>query len=113
MGVVYYSNYLMYFDIARASMFRQTGLPYGALIKHGLMLPVVEAVCKYKASALCDDLLAVFVWCDNVEEFHIKFAYEIRREATPLAFGFTRHKCINAQGKIIQPFPELLKLLGR
>jgi acyl-CoA thioester hydrolase len=113
MGVVYYANYLMYFDMARASMFRQAGLPYAVLIKHGLLLPVLEAACSYKAPARCDDLLTARVWCDDVQESRIRLVYEIRRENRLLASGHTLHLCVSAQGKVVQPFPELLKLLGR
>ena len=46
MGVVYYANYLVYFEMARSEMLREAGMPYGDLEEKGLRLPVVEARCE-------------------------------------------------------------------
>ena len=51
MGVVYYANYLVYFEMARSEMMREAGMPYSELEARGLRLPVIEAHCEYKAPA--------------------------------------------------------------
>ena len=57
MGVVYYANYLEYFERSRTEMLREAGLSYSEMEKMGYFLPVSEAYCKYSGSARYDDLL--------------------------------------------------------
>src|SRR5882724_10945713 len=60
MGMVYYANYLRYFEVARNEYLRAAGAPYRAFEEtHGLMLPVVEALVTYHRSARYDDVLVV------------------------------------------------------
>src|SRR5690242_7155678 len=95
MGVVYYANYFRYFEFARAEYFRTRGGTYRDLEKEGYALPVVEATCRYKASAKYDDLIAI----ETKLELHrasMTFSYQIRRDGEPavLATGHTVHACI-------------------
>ncbi len=59
MAVVYYANYLEYFERSRTEMLRDAGLPYSALEAQGIYLPVAEASLKYLASAHYDELLTI------------------------------------------------------
>ncbi|MFL5396949.1 MAG: acyl-CoA thioesterase, partial [Myxococcales bacterium] len=56
MGVVYYANYLRYFEAARAALWRSLGLSYKDLESWGIALPVVEANCRYRRPAHNEDL---------------------------------------------------------
>ncbi|MBI2347921.1 MAG: acyl-CoA thioesterase, partial [Deltaproteobacteria bacterium] len=47
MGVVYYANYLRWFEIGRTELLRQIGMPYTAIEKKGLRFPVIEVSCRY------------------------------------------------------------------
>ncbi|NQZ58345.1 MAG: acyl-CoA thioesterase, partial [Lentisphaeraceae bacterium] len=58
MGVVYYANFLTYFERVRNEFFRELKYSYRKLEQQGVMLPVVEAHCNYKQPALYDDLLS-------------------------------------------------------
>src|SRR5678815_4837158 len=61
MGVVYYGNYLRFFEIARNEFLRQAGARYHAFEQeHRLMLPVVEARVRYRRPARYDDELAIY-----------------------------------------------------
>lgn len=111
MGVVYYANYLVYFEMARSEMLREAGMPYGDLEEKGLRLPVVEARCEYKVPARFDDLLIIHTWCDEIKGPKIRLDYEMFRGEELLATGHTIHACVSAQGKVIRPFPELRRLL--
>ena len=62
MGVVYYANYLEYFERSRTEMLRAAGLPYSELEKKGIILPVSEAYCKYLGPARYDDLPTFRSW---------------------------------------------------
>ena len=51
LGVVYYANYFRYFELSRSEYFRARGGSYVDVEKRGLMLPVVDASCSYRAPA--------------------------------------------------------------
>ena len=53
MGVVYHGNYFTWFDIGRTEFFRNMGIVYTRLEEEGILLPVIEAQCRYiKASQI-------------------------------------------------------------
>ncbi len=111
MGVVYYANYLVYFEMARSEMLRECGMPYGELEAQGLRLPVVEVRCEYKTPARFDDLLMIRTWCEGIKGPKVRLSYEIMRGDEVVATGHTVHACVSTQGKVIRPFPELHRLL--
>ncbi len=113
MAVVYYANYLVYFERARNELLREGGLPYIQMEADGIMLPVIEAVCKYKNSAKYDDLLDIFVWIEEIKGAKIKIACEIRRKDDIIVFGHTVHVCLNRDGKVVKPSKKLLELVGK
>ncbi len=109
-GVVYNANYLRFFEIGRTEMMRAWALPYSAIEAMGCILPVTETYLRFKAPAAYDDLLAIAVSLVEVSRVACRFHYAIVREEadgrTPLLVkGFTRHACVNRQGKL-SPFPE-------
>ena len=59
MGVVYYSNYLVWFEIGRTEWLRVTGWTYREMEAEGLALPVIEAHCEYRQGARYDDDLEI------------------------------------------------------
>ena len=79
MGVVYYANYLVYFERSRTEMLRDAGLPYSTLEKDGVFLPVSEAYCKYLAPAHYDELLIFKSHVEEIKGVRIKMASEIQR----------------------------------
>jgi acyl-CoA thioester hydrolase len=97
MGVVYYANYLVWFEIGRVELMRSLGLAYSQMENHhGLVLPVIEAQCRYRAPAKCDDEILIETKPSLVRGSVIKFAYRILKkhsDAEPqlLAEGETVH----------------------
>ena len=98
MNVVYYANYLVWFEVGRGELMRSLGLNYSQLeIQHKLVLPVVEATCRYRSPARYDDEIMVETRPSLVRGSVIKFAYRIlRRNANDtephlLAEGETVH----------------------
>ena len=60
MGIVYYANYLVWFEIGRVELLRSLGLAYSQLeTEHECILPVVEASCRYRAPARYDDEILI------------------------------------------------------
>ena len=80
MGIVYYANYLVWFEIGRVELLRSLGLAYSQLeIEHQCILPVVEASCRYRSPARYDDRILIEARPALLRGFVIKFAYRILR----------------------------------
>lgn len=99
MGVVYYANYLRYFESARAAYWRDLGKSYRDLEAWGIALPVIEAHCNYRRSAHYEDLLLVDVGVSELRGASLRFAYRVLRGAELLADGYTRHAVIGTDGR--------------
>jgi len=106
-GVVYYGNYLRYFEMGRTELMRSIGLPYSQLEADGLILPVVENYARYKASARYDDLIVIRAALAEAGKVSCRFHYHIRRhdDGTLLVKGFTVHAVVNRRGKLAR-FPD-------
>src|SRR6266496_48515 len=91
MSVVYYGNYLTYFEVGRVEYLREKSLPM-SLVNQRIHMPVVEAFVKYVKPAKLDDLLEVVSRVSERRRASFTFSYEIRNESRELvATGFTRH----------------------
>ncbi|MDA8227952.1 MAG: thioesterase family protein [Desulfitobacterium hafniense] len=99
MGVVYHSNYLVWFEVGRSELFRDLGLPYTLFEEAGLILAVVEANCRYKQPAHYDDEVAVITTLSKFSSRMVTFTYEVYREDTLLVVGNTSHVFINKHGR--------------
>jgi acyl-CoA thioester hydrolase len=99
MGVVYYANYLRFFESARAAYWRSLGKTYKDLEAAQVALPVVEAHCNYRKPAYYEDLLEVEVTVGELRAASLRFVYTIRRGADVLAEGYTRHAVIGPTGR--------------
>ena len=100
MGVVYHSNFLIWFEVGRVELLRQLGFTYKEMEREdGCYIAVVDARCRYKAPARYDDQIVVRTHLKNVRDSLIHFGYEIVREsgATLLAEGETTHIVTDAQ----------------
>jgi acyl-CoA thioester hydrolase len=112
MGVVYYANYFVYFEMARSAMFREAGLPYGKLEERGVMLPVVAAHCEYRKAARLDEEICITVSNLSQRGAVLRAEYEVKRGADLLAVGYTDHVCMSPQGTVLKPVPELKRIMG-
>ncbi len=104
MGVVYYANHFVWFEIGRTDFLRQTGFDYASMEREdGCLLPVVEVTCRYKAPAHYDDELLVETRLLHLRTSVIKFGYRLLRPGadglplTLLAEGETIHVLVNRQ----------------
>ena len=113
MGVVYYANYFVYFEVARTDLLRDVGLPYSELEKQECYLAVFEAYCKYKAPARYDDLLVIRTWVSKVKYARVEIGYEIWRdnEKQLVVEGNTTLACLDKEGKPRLIPDKLMKLL--
>ncbi len=109
MGVVYYANYLEYFERCRNELMRALGLAYADMENGGLMLPVVEAHVNYRSSARYDDDLDIYGWVEEARGIRAKVRCVVMRGDEVLADGYTVHACIDsATRRPARLPPELL-----
>ena len=101
MGVVYYANYLIWFEIGRVETFRQMGFSYKEMEEASDSYAMVaEARCRYLKPALYDDVVCIRTRVVESRRRTLRFGYEILREATGeiLATGETVHVICDGQG---------------
>ncbi|HEU5453030.1 MAG TPA: thioesterase family protein [Terriglobales bacterium] len=93
MGVVYHSNFFIWFEIGRVELLRQIGFTYKEMeARDGCYIAVVDARCRYKSPARYDDEILIRTHLKNVRESLIHFGYEaLRADGTLLAEGETTH----------------------
>lgn len=97
MGIVYHSNFFLYFEVARTESIRHLGFTYADMEKMGIIMPVVDAHAKYLRPALYDDLLTIKTTLKEIPLHHkIEFHHEVFNEKSELL-------CV---GKIILYFME-------
>jgi acyl-CoA thioester hydrolase len=108
MGVVYYGNYLRFFEAARSDFLRDKGVRWRDVERtHGVYLPVVEAKVNYKRPAFYDDLLVIETTLAELGRASLRFEYRVLRGDDLLATGHTVHACVDKQGDI-REFPAAL-----
>jgi acyl-CoA thioester hydrolase len=109
MSVVYYGNYLTYFEVGRVEYLRERGLPMSQVDRR-IHMPVVEAHVQFVKPARLDDLLAVTCRVSERKRASFTFSYEIRNETKDLVVsGYTRHACWDPGTSRMVPIPEWLK----
>jgi len=109
MSVVYYGNYLTYFEVGRVEYLRQAGLPMSDVNKR-VHLPVVEAFIKYVKPARLDELLEVTSRVSQRKRASFTFTYEIRNEAKEMvASGYTLHACWDPATSKMVSIPDWLE----
>ena len=101
MGVVYYANYLVWFEVARADLLRSLGWTYREMEIAGISLPVIEAHCQYLRPARYDDEIDVKTEGRMLSPVRMEFQYQVVRriDQTIAAEGKTVHASVDAAGK--------------
>ncbi|WP_127529820.1 acyl-CoA thioesterase [Paenibacillus kobensis] len=129
MSVVFYGNYLTWFEIGRTEMIRHAGFPYRNIEAAGLMLPVIDVDCRYVKPARYDDVVLICTRIADVSparvafESHARLGTEAHLSAGGgllnegelagcelLASGGTRHMWVNRSFKptrLERAMPEL------
>ena len=112
MGVVYYANYLIWFEVGRTDWLRETGWTYRSMEAEGFQLPVIEAHCEYRQGAKYDDDLEIRTRGRKLSPVRIQFDYEVIRRAdlALLATGHTVHATIDRNGRPVR-MPDRVKEL--
>ena len=114
MGVAYYGRYLDWFEMGRTELCRAFGKTYREWESEGVLLPVVEANCRYKSSLFYDDEIAIETSVEAATNVSVTFCCRVFREADGklAAEGWTRHAFVDLNGKLLRkgnPLADWLK----
>lgn len=99
MGVVYYANYFVWFEVARTEHFRSLGIVYRELEERGIYLMVASATCQYKAPARYDDLVRIQTCIPEVKKSSFKFGYKLFVGDGLIATGESVHVFTGKSGR--------------
>ena len=108
MGIVYYANYLVWFEIGRAEFCRARGFSYRDMEENDdAFLVVAESYCRYKAPAYYDDELLIRTHITELRRRSLRFGYEVVRVSDDqiIAEGETGHVVTDSTGRV-RSFPE-------
>lgn len=113
MGVVYYANYLAFFERGRCEYMRERAFDYGAFEKQGFILPVTEASLKYRQPARFDDLLVIETAMTAASRITATFSYRVLRDGDNalLVEGATTHACLTKEGRPVRWPPSIKALI--
>ena len=110
MGVVYYANYFVYFEVARTDFFKKMGFSYREMEdEKKLRFMVVEAKCSYKAPATYDDLITVATSVTKMRNTSMGFQYTVKRGNALIATGESIHVFTDSSGKPVRIPEKILK----
>jgi acyl-CoA thioester hydrolase len=115
MGIVYHTNYIVWFEVGRGEYMRQLGGDYAHLETQGYYLPVIEVQARYLAPARYGDLVTVRTRVEEARSRQVTFAYEVVMAETGqlLATGQTKHVCVDEEGTIKMIPQEIREMLRR
>ena len=114
MNVVYYAEYLHYFERSRNAYLHDRGMSYAVVEEKGIYLPVREVSCRYRSPLRFDDLIYIRAGVREWGRASILFEYEIwnHDKTCLMATGKTQHACVNKDGRPV-PTPQWLSVLGK
>lgn len=101
-GVVYYSQYFIYFDVAKSNFLRHEGFEPISLGDLRLRLLAAETGCTFHAPAKFEDSLVVRVWVRKMGNSSVIFDFEVTRGRTAIAEGYIVNVLVDTRGKPIR-----------
>jgi acyl-CoA thioester hydrolase len=114
MGIVYHAHYLVWFEIGRTEWCRAAGIPYAAMERSGLFIPVTRVEASFRRKSSYDDAILVQTRMAELSARGCAFAYEVRGpEGEVLADGSTRHVFTDPSGRHRRAPREILATLER
>ncbi len=115
MGVAYYANYLVWFEVGRSEFCRNRGFRYSDLEAMGYKLVVTDVHCRYRSAARYDEILTTRTWLKKLNRRMITFGYQILRQGNGeiIAEGETRHLCLDSENRPKTLPKEFVQLLSK
>ena len=113
LGVSYYANYFVWFEVARTEYFRALGLPYAECEKKGYFLPVVETNARYYAPTTYDDLLVIRTSVSKIGRSSIHFEYQVMKKGASklVATGSSVHVFVDGKFRPTHILDEIRRIV--
>jgi acyl-CoA thioester hydrolase len=116
MGIVHHSNYPIWFEAGRTDFIRKMGMPYSVIEAKGILLPLIELRCRFKAAARYEDEITIKTSIKELTLTKITFFYEVfkKGESNVITSGETIHAWTNKELRpvIIKKYsPEIYDIL--
>jgi len=114
MAIAHHSNYIVWFEIGRTDLCRETGIPYTEIEDRGLILVVTEIGCRYRIPYRYDDEVVIRTSVAEAATRAIRFAYELRDASGSKvhATGFSQHVWVDRETRRpVSADPEIVKRL--
>ena len=110
MGVVYYANYFIWFEVARTEYLRSLGVSYKQLEDRGMFLMVASASCEYKSPARFDDIVSIKTWIPRMKNSSLQFEHKLSIGSKLVATGESVHVFTNQMGRPIRIPDDIRKM---
>ena len=108
MGVAYHGRYFEWFEAARTEMVRDLGVAYHDVEASGYIMPVIEALCRYKKAIRYDEVIDIEVRVAELTKTRLKLAYTAKGDTDDVrAIGYTLH-CFIKAGRPVR-IPDFLE----
>jgi acyl-CoA thioester hydrolase len=110
MGIVYHTNYIVWFEVGRGEFMRQRGGNYREFEEQGLYLPVTAVDARFLAAARYDDVVVVRTSVSEERSRSVTMYYEVLMQDTGqlLVTGHTKHLCTDREGRVRRFPPDLV-----
>ena len=114
MNVVHHSNYFRWFEMGRVEYMREAGVYLLDLIADGIVFPITDVSCQYRASARFDDWIVIETTMTALSRAKMVFQYRVLRESDGmlLAEGMTTNVFTDMSGRIIRLAPTVFDKLN-
>jgi acyl-CoA thioester hydrolase len=115
MGIVYYSRYFEFFEVARTELLKSIGLDVTEIEKEGYFLPVISAHCNYRQGARFEEIIMIISSIKKLPHPTLRIDYEIQDFTTQkiLVTGYTDHAFINQNDKPVRPPKNVISKLKK
>lgn len=117
MGVVHHASYVPWLEIGRTEILRDTGITYADMERQGFFLVVVKLDVRYRRPVRYDDLIEIRTRVVGGSRVKIDHEYDVvvverggQRLEEQAAVAFTTLACVDAQGKIRELPPWLVRV---
>ena len=112
MGVVYHSNYFVWFEIGRTRLIEQLGFDYLAMEEEGILAPVIDIQASYKTPVRYGQTARVETKISEYNGFRVTYSYKVYTEDNQLSVtGTSTHVCVKKSNfrpiSIKKHFPKL------
>ncbi|MCK4494687.1 MAG: tol-pal system-associated acyl-CoA thioesterase [Methylococcales bacterium] len=108
-GIVYYANYLKFFERARTEMLREKGIEQDVLIREQAIMFAVRSVSvDYLSPACFNDLIVVQSEISQLKKASLIFSQVICREGQELCKARVKIACLNAESLRPKAIPLIL-----